>query len=203
MFQATSYSSQGVHITNTEVVQPPVVSVGVDGNMKGVTKRLVYGTPDATVTLYNQGGITMTYPGLKFTKPAVGDTERSGTCWFMVHGVPEGRPFFDLAINLVRPVGRSMPMQVQLQLLTQGTMGATMQTYDGSITLPVGSTEVVSATVEWKDDNQEPITPTFHQSQDDIVSGAQFVYLTLSTTDAVDEAVTILSFSFTCYEPSS
>ena len=215
MYQATSYIEN--HSTSGErpgAHPPPSTTFFTASNVNNTTGRLIPGGSgaDAVATMYNvtTAGVTVTVstPSLTFTKPASGaDTQKEGTCSFLVHNIPTERPYFDLEMSFLRTAGVAKTVHVRLGVLKLESGTPTMHYFIGTVDVPAACPVVTTQLVTW--DAGEPIQtssdirllPNFFDVETSYATppSTQPVFLALTTDDAMDEKVHILSFRFTFY----
>ena len=190
MFQPQSYSAAPSTVGSAwDTLQSTVVPV--ENHIKGATGRLVYGT---NVTIFNKNDVTLTHPSLTFAKPTdATDTVLTGSCWFLVGGVPPHKPHFDLEFTMFRPTGNALSMAVTVDVIGQDH---NLTHFTGTLSIPAGSQILQMATVEWLDASALPWFPEFTTNT---VAETQAVRLTLATDHTIDEIVSFLSMRFTFY----
>ena len=163
----------------------PQTIIPVENHVKGATGRL---TTSTTATIFNQNGVTMAPTALTFTKPVdANDHVTSGSCWFLVNGIPLNKRHFDLELTLYRPSGHEVSMTVVAEVIGQEGSTTALSSFTGTLVIPAGSPVLQMQTVAW---NTKPGFTT-----DSIAT--QALRMTFSTTDAIDEIVSFLSMQFT------
>ena len=169
---------------------PPQRIIPVENRIKGATGRL---TASTTATIFNKNGVTMAQPALTFTKPVdANDLVKSGSCWFLVNGIPLHKRYFDLEFTLYRPIGHEVTMAVVAEVIGQDGTATALSSFAGTLVIPAGSPVLQMARVDWTDGQ-----PGFLPFTTDHIAETQALRLTFSTTDAIDEIVSFLSMRFT------
>ena len=164
----------------------PQTIIPVENHVKGATGRL---TTSTTATIFNKNGVTMAHTALTFTKPVdANDLVKSGSCWFLVNGIPLNKRHFDLELTLYRPSGNQVSMTVVAEVIGQDGSTTALNNFNGTLVIPAGSPYLQMETVEWT------TKPGFTT---DSIAETQALRLTFSTTDAIDEIVSFLSMRFT------
>ena len=175
---------------------------------------------DLSVLTDSGRGLNFDLPTLAFTKPSgPTDTVRTGTCQFFLKNVPPFHSHFDLELSIFRSAGMEQTVNVKLEVLHPNAEGASVFTAsNGVVTVPARSPVVVSQRVQWTDgewvtafNGEERRMPSFQRDASlrvenrcsspvaGMVTDAQPINLTLSTTNAVDERFDIVSMRFSFY----
>ena len=191
MYNANSYGEREyVPGQEARVQPPPSTTVSTVANINSPTGRLAQGSSaEALATLYNAGGVVITSPSLTFTKPTNAGDTKEGTCTFLVHNVPPGRPYFDLEMTFFRPAGVKKSMKVRIGVLTMDNGVVKVQEYTGMVDVPAACPLVTSQLVNWT--GGEPVRthdgsirelPQFFEADASYsLPAAQVVCLNLST----------------------
>ena len=169
---------------------PPQNIIPVENHIKGETGRF---TTSTTATIFSKNGVTLAHPALTFTKPAdANDVVKSGSCWFLVSGIPVHKRYFDLELTLFRPSGHAVSMSVVAEVIGQDGISTALSSFNGTLAITAGSPFLQTGSVDWGD-----ALPGFLSFTTDNMAETQALRLTFSTTDVIDEVVSFLSMRFT------